>query len=33
VHIARLREYSSSLISAAVAGQLDIITFNLKKAT
>jgi len=27
-HIARLREYRSSLISAAVTGQLDISTFK-----
>lgn len=27
-HIARLREYRSSLISAAVSGQLDLSTFK-----
>ena len=31
-HIDRLREYRSSLISAAVTGQLDISTFELKEA-
>lgn len=31
-HIDRLREYRSSLISAAVTGQLDISTFKLKEA-
>lgn len=30
-HISRLREYRSSLISAAVTGQLDIETFNLEQ--
>jgi type I restriction enzyme S subunit len=32
VHIARLREYRSSLISATVTGQLDISTYDRKTA-